>query len=72
VEDIIINEMGTRASVYNSINKIMPFGIEKNIKAIATDYVIMKYIETNKVVGDKMYQCNHLSVFGTDYKREHP
>ena len=64
--------MGTRVNVYNSTNQIMPFGIEKNIKAIATDDIIMKYIETNKVVGDKMYQCNHLSVFGTDYKREHP
>ena len=64
--------MGTRVSVYNSTNKIMPFGIEKNIKAIATDDVVMKYIEKNNVVGGKMYQCNHLSVFGTDYKREHP
>ena len=64
--------MGPRVCVYNSTNKIMPFGIEKKIKAIATDDVIMKYIERNNVVGDKMYQCDHLSVFGTDYKREHP
>ena len=48
---------------------MMPFGIDKKIRGIATDKTVSEYLKSNKVVGEKLYVCDNLSVYGTDYIR---
>ena len=47
----------------------MPFGIDKKIRGIATDQTVSEYLKSNKVIGEKLYICDNLSVYGTDYIR---
>ena len=61
-------EHDEKVSVYDTSTKMFPSIIEVDVKSICDDKIATDYSMTLKET-KLLYECNKMSIFGTDYKR---
>ena len=65
-----LTEQNERINVYNhSTGNMFPMKIEKNIKKVCSDEVVLDFLKTSRVYGDVLFECTKLLIFGTQYHR---
>ena len=60
-----------RVSVYNFSDKMFPNVLEKKIKGICRNKLAIEYVKTHESI-DMLYECSKISIYNTEYKRNHP
>ena len=55
-------------SVYNSTSEMFPTSIETKIMDIISDNSVKEYLKKTNVVGNTLFHCKKLKVYGTEYK----